>query len=131
MNRLIAVFFLSVSVIGGSGQGLINFANNPNTLITAGSDFGLILHGTYYFALLTSPVGANTFSFAGAYATNVMSPGRFSGGFGVAISGWPAATSRDFEVVGWSANLGTTFNAAWLSGTFGSVNGFFGVSSVG
>jgi hypothetical protein len=132
MKNVVAVFWLGASLTGGFAQGLVNFVNTPSTLVSAGPPCSVApcwSAGSYYFALLTSPVGANNFTFAGVYGTNLGFAGRFSGGLGVAVNGWAAGTARDFEVVGWSAGVGPTFNPAWLTGSFPS--GFFGVSSIG
>jgi hypothetical protein len=133
MKKVVAVFCLGASLTGGLAQGLINFINTPSTLVSAGPPCSVApcwSIGSYYFALLTSPVGANNFTFAGLYGTNLAAAGRFSGGLGVAVTGWAAGTARDFEIVGWSASEGPTFNPAWLTGSF-TRSGFFGVSSIG
>ena len=76
---------------------------------------------SYFFALLTSPVGANTFTFTGIYGTNTGVAGLFSGGAGVAVNGWAPGIARDFVVVGWDSGLGgVIFNPSWLFGS-GSV----------
>jgi hypothetical protein len=69
--------------------------------------------GISEFALLTSPVGANNFSFAGVYATNTTTPGIFMGGSGVAVPGWAPGTARDFVVFGWGANA-VVYDPSWL-----------------
>lgn len=135
MKKLAAILCLSALTTGAFAQGLVNFFNNANTLVSSGpAGSGTATSGAangYYFALLTSPVGANTFTYAGALGTNQAAVGRFFGGASVAISGWAAGTSRDFEVAGWSASLGTTFNPAWLNGTGFGAAGFFGKSGLG
>lgn len=138
MKRLVAVFCLGAWLTCAFAQGLIDFVNTPTTLVSQGPAGPIGLGGnlpdSFYFALLTSPVGARSFTFAGIYGTNTIGVGRFSGGFGVAVDGWLAGTARDFEVVGWSASEGAPFNPAWLSGNIMSFRdpfGFFGVSSIG
>lgn len=133
---LVAVLCFGASLICGSAQGFINFFNTASTLVTTDTSSGggpvgpPLDAGAYFFGLLTSPVGANHFTFAGVYGTNQAFAGRFTGGGGVAVKGWAAGTARDFAVVGWSASEGTTFNPAWLTGDFAAV-GRFGVSSLG
>jgi len=134
MKKLAAILCLSALSSGAFAQGLVNFFNNTTTLVSSGTSTSTATAisgspGAYYFALLTSPVGANTFTFSGAYGTNQAVAGRFFGGASVQISGWAAGTARDFEVAGWSADLGATFNPAWL--TTAPSTGFFGVSSLG
>lgn len=112
-------------------QGTVNFFNNPSTLISiAGTPPTATpaTAGLYYFALLTAPVGTTdptAFTFAGVYGTNQAVAGRFTGGVG-SISGWSAGTTRAFEVAGWSATFGATWNPAWL----GSINSIIGMSSI-
>ena len=137
MKKLVPLFCFCASVAAASGQGLINFFNNATTLVSVGNVCGLNCTingspGSFYFALLTSPAGANGFTFAGVYATNQVVAGRFNGGAGVAVPGWAPGTARDFEVAGWSASMGHDFNPAWLTGNFGAGPfGFFGVSGIG
>src|SRR5437762_9804849 len=139
LKELLPIVMLIVSMTTTLlAQGLVNFANTPSTLVSALDPPRYPLPGTiplmsgapgsFYFGLLTSPVGANQFTFSGIYATNMSTPGLFSGGYGVAVPGWQAGTTRDFEVVGWSASLGHDWNPVWLAIGWGDV---FGVSSVG
>ena len=69
--KLLPVFALQlVSLSCVVAQGLVNFFNNSTTLITWGLPNGLPWHPqSVYFALLTSPVGANNFTLAGVYGT--------------------------------------------------------------
>ena len=134
MKRLAVMLCLSSSLLGASAQGLINFFNNSSTLVSAGApgvSFGITSVDGAFFALLTSPVGANNFTFAGVYGTNQTVAGRFNGGVGVAVAGWAPGSARDFEVVGWTSSLGHDFNPAWLTGSGFFNNGFFGVSGIG
>ena len=115
-------------------QGLVNFNNNPVSLVSVASDtgFGPISGspGSYYFGLLTSRNGiAGPFLFTGLYATNQAVVGRFNGGFEVAVPNWPAGTTQSYEIVGWSANLGHDFNPAWMNGNFLGRDGFYGQSA--
>jgi hypothetical protein len=127
---------LSVSTVSSTafGQGIVNFANSPSTLVSYSVDYpspwGLIYGtDTFYFALLTSVSGAaGTFFFTGIYATNsAIAPGRFVNN-GVAVPNWQPGTSRFFQVAGWSSSLGATFNPGWLVAPPG---GMFGLSAVG
>lgn len=116
-------FFTAYILIGslGSccGQGLINFYNTPSTLVSVASAGIFPIGGpvgSYEFVLLTSPVGAFNFSFAGVYGTNTMTAGMFTGGSGVAVPGWAPGTARDFAVFGWDvADGGVLYNASWLN----------------
>ena len=135
MKKLAAILCLSALTTGAFAQGLINFFNNANTLVSSGpASGGTAINaaaGSFYFGLLTSPVGAGTFTFANVLGTNQTVAGRFFGGASVPVTGWAAGTAKDFQVAGWSASLGATFNPAWLSGNFGTASGFFGVSGTG
>ena len=116
-------------------QGLVNFVNDPSTLVSVGPPgVGTVMSGppgSYYFALLTSAVGGNNFTFAGIYATNESFAGLLTGGTGVVVSGWAPGTARDFMVVGWSGSLGSTFNPAWLTPGTSNLPGYFGESAIG
>jgi hypothetical protein len=137
MKRLTMVFCLGALTGGAFAQGLVNFFNGPTTLVSSGTSSSSTPisgpMGSWYFALLTSPVGADTFTFSGIYATNYggvgATEGRFTGGTGVPVAGWAPCASRDVKVAGWSSDLGPVFNSAWLASAPNS--GFFGVSSLG
>jgi hypothetical protein len=132
MKKLAGILCLSALTAGAFAQGLVTFNNNPNTLVTSGSPGNTSsisgAAGSYYFGLLTSASGAaNTFTFAGIYATNVTAPGRFIGGTQT-VNGWAPGTTVFYEVAGWSASLGATWQPGWLLGNFGAASGFFGIS---
>jgi len=138
MKKLAAILCLSALATGAYAQGLVNFFNNPSTLISSGGTATAAVAGQYYFALLTAPANStasSAFTFAGITATNLASAGRFTGGAGVAVAGWAAGDSRAFRVVGWSADNGSVFNPAWIaagsfSGYAGCPSGFWGVSDI-
>jgi hypothetical protein len=135
--KLLLFFFFTLNLTTSVfGQGLINFFNNATTLYSVGNLVGLPTPppsaNSYYFALLTSPVGANTFTFSGVYATNQLVIGRFTGGANIQVDGWAPGVSRDFKVVGWSAGLGPTFDPTWLINPGPTTpNQFFGMSALG
>jgi hypothetical protein len=137
MKKLAAILCLSALSTGAFAQGLINFFNNANALVSSqvtGQTATAIpaTAGAFYFGLLTSTVGANNFTFANVLGTNQASLGRFTGGAGIQVAGWAAGTAKDFEVAGWSASLGSTFNPAWLTSNPGNgTTTFFGVSALG
>jgi hypothetical protein len=119
MKLLVAIFCVGASFTGAFGQGLINFVNDPSTLVSWNlSGYSRPVDGapgSFYFGLLTSPVGANDFTFSGVYGTNQTVAGLFNGGTGVVVPGWAPSSARDFEVVGWAASVGHDFNPAWLT----------------
>lgn len=119
MKYLIILPLLAAPLTSTFAQGLINFYNTPSTLIsdrTSGPSLPISAPvGNYFFALLTSPVGADMFSFAGIYATNAMTPGMINGGSGVSVPGWAAGTARDYVVFGWTAGSGVTYQPSWLN----------------
>jgi hypothetical protein len=134
MKKLAAMLCLSVMTTGAFAQGLVNFANNVNTLVSANIGGNIATTagpaGSYYFGLLTSPTGgAGTWTFSGLYGTNQVTAagGRFSGGVG-AVPNWAPGTTMSYEVAGWESSLGVTFQASWL---ITPPAGLFGVSLVG
>jgi hypothetical protein len=98
----------------------------------------------------TAPAGATVtgdptlsgWTFTGDYATNGASKGSFAGygpldSSSVPVAGYAAGATADFLIVGWSANIGTTWSAAQavLDGNLSSVEGLpdynLGISEVG
>jgi hypothetical protein len=134
MKKLAVILCLSALSTGAFAQGLINFFNSATTLVSSGASAGTATAisgapGSFYFELLTSPVGANTFTAASVLGTNQAVAGRFLGGANIQVSGWAPGTARDFKVAGWSSDLGSAFNSAWL--TAAPTSGSFGISSLG
>jgi len=135
MKKLAAMLCLSAMTTGAFAQGLVNFANNPNTLVSANINGNVATlsgpAGSYYFALLTAPAVAGPFTFTGLYGTNLVNStgGRFTGGNGVAVNGWAAGATMSYQVAAWDQSLGATFNPAWLSTA--PATGLFGLSAVG
>jgi hypothetical protein len=119
---------------GAFAQGTVTFNNNPATLISTGAPgsalaMGAGAPGSYYFALLTSLTGApGSFLFSGVYGTNNVAAGRFTGGTAT-LAGIAPGTTFSFEVAGWSANLGATFDPNWLAGAI-PWYGNFGLSGI-
>jgi len=136
--RIVVIVFALCFTPPILAQGLVNFANTPNTLVSAQglvfSNFQKTVsimsgqRGSYYFALLVGTPGNFDFTFTGFYATNTGVDGLFSGGT-VASFDWAPGTSRSYIVAGWSADLGTTFSPAWLSKP--PDGGDFGLSAYG
>jgi len=139
MKKLAAILCLSALATGAFAQGLIKFANSATSLISVNGAVMPQSSGTpgYYFALLSAPLGTvdpTAFVFSGLYASNTTAStgGRLQGGslLGVtANSTWPAATSRSFEIVGWDAGSGASYNPAWLTDA-ASRPAFFGMSAI-
>ena len=141
MKKLAAIACLCALTTGAFAQGLVTFANQPTTLISSGSPGNTQAipagaAGSYYFGLLTSASQTGPFTFTGNYGTNLAVAGRLSGGpnTGVQVNGWAPGATMFFEVAGWSASLGQTFNNSWVNadGSVGTVTGtgFFGVSAI-
>jgi len=124
---------------GAFAQGIINFQNSGQTLISTkvgpngtASVMPNSAAGTFYFALLTSANPAGPFTFAsGLYGTNTaaVTGGRLAGGNGLQVPGWGAGVTMSYEIAGWSSSLGHTFNASWLT-TGVPAGNYFGVSPV-
>ena len=133
MKKLAAILCLSALTTGAFAQGLVTFANGPTTLISAtiggvSASTAAGAPGSYYYALLTNGTATGTFSFAGLMQTNSASAGRIGPTYTTTVNGWAPGQALFYEVAGWSASLGTTWNPAWLTGNFGGKLGNFGVS---
>ena len=134
MKKLAAMLCLSAMATGAFAQGLVNFANNAGTLVSANIGGNVATTsgpaGSYYFGLLTSATAAGPFTFANVLGTNQVTAngGRFTGGNGIAVNGWAPGSTMFYEVAGWEQSLGTTFNPAWLTT---APSGLFGLSVVG
>jgi len=133
MRRLFTVLSVFLATAPTFAQGLVNFFNTPTTLVSV--NYEVIITGvpqSYYFGLLTSPVGANTFTFSGIYGTNTGVAGLFSGGTGVVVDGWAPGAARDFQVVGWGYIMGHDYDPAWINGPWHVGQTIdFGVSEIG
>jgi len=119
MKKIIVAVLLAGCSTSVFSQGLVNFFNNATTLISSSGTAIQGSPGTYYFALLTAPVGTTDpalFTFSGAYGTNQATAGRFTGGVNVPIPGWYPGTTRAFMVAGWSASKGHDWNSNWVIG---------------
>jgi hypothetical protein len=121
MRLLLPILSLSALCITTFGQGIVNFANTPSTLVSYATEqnrTGLISGpaGSWYFGLLTSASGSEgTFSFAGVYATNsAIAPGRFVNN-GAVVPGWAVGAPLWYRVIGWHSSLGSKFNPGWLA----------------
>jgi len=133
MKKLAGILCLSAMATGAFAQGTVTFNNSSTTLVSAtvNNQTAAIngAAGSYYFGLLTSASGApGSFTFSGVYATNfpTANGGRFIGGT-VGVPGWTPGTTMSYEIAGWAASLGTTFNSSWLTTAPG---GLFGVSAI-
>jgi hypothetical protein len=133
---LAAMLWSSVLITGAFAQdGSVAFANGPTTLITYSSGPGTAeplpanVAGSFYFGLMISTNATGPFTFTGVYATNGARAGRIAG-YVTSVPGWPQGTVMFYDVAGWSASLGATFDPAWLTGNFDGMSGYFGMSSV-
>jgi hypothetical protein len=122
-------------------QGLVTFANGPTTLVSItyftngppGPAVPIPANnpGAFYFGLLTNSSPVGPFTFTGVYATNTADAGLLgSASYTPTVPGWAPGTATFYEVAGWSASLGPTFDPAWFVGRFYAI-GYFGVSAVG
>jgi hypothetical protein len=134
MKKVATILCVSVLTTAAFAQGLVNFGNGPTTQIGYGwwgaiSVLPANSQYPFYFALLTSPTANGPFSFSGIYATNSANAGRIAP-YTTSVPGWAPGETMSYEVVGWGANLGQTFNPGWLAGNNFRTVGYFGVSSV-
>jgi hypothetical protein len=152
VKKYLAILSLSLTAMLGIGalttsafaQGLITFANDPTTLISIiyvtngppGPAVPIPANnpGAFYFGLLTNSSPVGPFTFTGVYATNTAAAGRVGpDSYSPTVPGWTPGATIFYEVFGWSANFGVTFNPNWLNGNFGAnpPAGFIGLSTVG
>lgn len=119
LKAAFVAFLLAVLQWAASGQGIVNFFNNPSTLVSGGNlqPIGGPA-GSYYFALLIAPpatADVTQYSFTGVYATNASVPGRFTGAPFVAVPNLAAGQEFSYLVAGWSASLGPFFDRDWVT----------------
>jgi PEP-CTERM motif len=148
-KKLLVIASVLVTGSLGFGQGSVDFENFSNSLVYTnsvhnGPATGLISGDhAYYFGLLSAPTNRTTvdatlsgWSFED-YATNTTTLGLLDGNYttepGVLVS-WPPGFPVNFVVVGWSANIGTTWGAAQTWWNNGNPNagpsGWFAISGI-
>jgi hypothetical protein len=160
MKKIIATLLIAAGAYSyANAQGLVevynigggnaNYTNNAISIFNGGTSSGgtSVLApstaGGFYYALLTATFGgaapsanptSSSWSLA-LMATNYLVAGgiRAAGGAaGTAVAGWAGGQTDYFELVGWSASLGTTWSQVEgeiASGNF-IANGSLGVSPV-
>ncbi len=156
MKNLLTIATLFSAASLSFGQGIIDFENfNNSPVSTSGPTTGLISGpvGSYYFALMQGFINATSIDatldngtslanggwiFSGNLAKNTSTPGLLNGNYttdpGVDIIGGPSGYPENFAVIGWSANIGTTYadaKAWWNNGNPNSgQSGYFGISDI-
>lgn len=159
MKKLILTVGLVVATMAvANAQGLIKFYNVATTynVSTNNGSTGLISKtaNSFYFALLvdsTAPTSANYLTGGWTVATMAsdgvtpfmatnytLSAGALigpGGSSGAAVSSWAYATAQYVEILGWSANMGTSWSAfetTMANGTapVGAVMGYSNIGSV-
>jgi hypothetical protein len=148
VKKYLAILSLSLAAMLGVGalttsafaQGLVTFANDPTTLISitpvggTPATFPASPVGSYYFGLLISTTAAGPFTFTGVYATNSAAAGSIGpNSYTPSVPGWAPGATVFYEVAGWFASMGATFNPNWLTGNLGigiGESGSFGLSAV-
>ena len=160
MKKIFLIAALLGTVSPSFGQGIVDFGNFSNSQISTnsvhnGPATGLMSGpaGTYYFALLEGFTNATSIDatldngttlanggwiFSGNLAQNTTTPGILNGNYtpdpGVLVDiGYPPSQGN-FVVVGWSANIGTTYSAAktwWNNGNPNAgPSGWFAISDI-
>jgi hypothetical protein len=131
MKRLATTLCLAAMAATAFAQGTINVGNTALTLVStnataAGGTSGTCVNvlGSWVYGVFTAPSTVTTISpslqelltstwtFTGVYATNsaISTGGRLNGGLNVATTaGWTAGVTNSFLILGWSANMGTTW----------------------
>jgi hypothetical protein len=127
----------------GFSQGYVAFFNSSSTRFstnfvadpTGGPGVGIAAAappGSYYFELLVAPTNQTTINGSltgwtdtGVTGTNTAAAGRmlgftYSDSTGCEIPGYGTTATANFAVLGWSANVGTTFSQALIAWNNGS-----------
>lgn len=152
MKKLLTLATLMGLASVAFGQGYVSFVNGTSTRIsTDGVLQASAAAGTYLYALIDAPVGTalDANSLAGwtsvALGQSTGTAGRMNGNnadnsAAVQISNVAAGAFEAFAVVGWSANIGSTYQQAlafWNNGdpthTSAVANGtvgLFGISAI-
>jgi hypothetical protein len=137
MKTTAALLLILSTTTCSFSQGMINFANSASTLISSGGT-PMPVSGTqqFIFALFLAPsttVSAAgitpsltdpNFQFTDVYNTNNASlEGRLVNRLGISVGGsqgYPAGSTIDFIIRGWSVSAGATWSgalASWNNGT--------------
>jgi hypothetical protein len=94
---------------------------------------GALTNGAFAQGLVTFANASGPFTFTGIYATNSVLPGGIGpDSYEPSVPGWAPGATMFYEVVGWYASLGATFNAPWVTNDwlqFPQI-GYFGVSPI-
>ncbi|HWN94227.1 MAG TPA: PEP-CTERM sorting domain-containing protein, partial [Methylomirabilota bacterium] len=122
------------------GQGFVNFANTPTTLIlTNDTAFGTSgpMEGfnAYRIGLYVGPLGTpgSSLTLIGL-ATNSPAPfrGRFNGGTPYSLPGYAAGTPITFQIRAWDSSAGPTWESALVGADAFNNGGFMrGASALG
>jgi hypothetical protein len=151
MKKILSILALAASVTLGYSQGTVvfnvtslHYAVSTNASSIPGGTIGQTstTANSYYYALLTSTYGGaaptaglNGWSFSGAYATNDSAAGYTGSiiGGSISVASWAPGATEYVEVIGWSANEGSTWAQILAEAQSGNwaADGFYGVSSVG
>ena len=128
---------LSLGALRSSGQGNVAFANQTTTAITNMGGQKLVAPaGTYMFGLYVGPAGSQASALTlvgtgvnGNWPANSGLDGFFSIGNPFTLASNPPGTAIAFQVRGWPADLGTSYEAALVN--FHGGNPAFGESILG
>lgn len=148
MKKLATLLCMSALATGAFAQGTVAFLNGSYALISTNSGSGAFSTGTaasgYYYGLFTasstvttatlSDLLTATWTFTGAYATNIPAAGRLSGGANVVTTtGWTPGNTNSFLVAGWNGTMGHDWAtiASELSGGTAPAGSLIGLSAVG
>jgi hypothetical protein len=157
MKKLLTIVALIGAASLSFGQGYVAFNNSSSARISTntapsavGGTVGALAGGavgSYFYELLVAPVATSTigstlagWTDTGVMGTNIATSGRLSGnnstdGLAVQVNGYGTAATANFAVVGWSANVATTYADAltwWANGQThaGPTVQYFGISGV-
>lgn len=161
MKKLLAILGLAAITTGLQAQGLVTFYSFSGTIKTntalsslsggnqVGGTAGAITGtaNSFYFTVLISSSTPSSnptnsgwtqalYAGSGIIGTNYSGlAGDMQGPKGTSstpIDNWSSGSTENYIIVGWSANLGTTWSAVYQQALTGNwvANGFFGASSV-
>lgn len=133
MKKLLAALALLAVVTVSYGQGRVNFSNGSTTPITTQDGQQISGAGTYYFGLYVGTAGTPESGLSLVLlATNTALAGRLSGGNPAPLPApWDTGTAPNaypltFQIRGWTAASGLSYEAALASGS-----GLAGKSTIG
>ena len=116
----VAASALALGTVSSFAQGNVAFANQTTTAITNAAGAKLVAAaGTYEFGLYVGPAGSQASALTlvatglnGNWPASSGLDGFFNAGNPLTLASFPAGTAIAFQVRGWEATLGNSYEAA-------------------